>query len=213
MPVADAAVLREVARLEGTPWEPPALERLAHRDPNKVERQRLTVELASAERDLQANVMAFRALGDLGEEAVAAFRRDAQTIGARIKALRSQIEALPSTSIHLEEVRHLQEIFRRTTLAERIAVANADGDTVALRKILAGFIQSATLVERRASGPGGRTAWARAKVEWTPEVELLREEGLLTLGPAPEVPVLPSQRERAAERARRYRERKRLSTT
>lgn len=208
MPVADAAVLREVARLRGTPWEAPPLD-LAHRDPHKAERQRLSAELAAAERDLQANVGAFRALGDLSEAAVTAFRRDAQTIDARISALKGQLNALPQGGPNLEELRELQERLCRTTLADAIDAAQKKGDTLALRRILGDTISSATLVERVASGPAGRTAWARAKVEWTPAVQVLLEDRGLTLGPAPDAPSLRSPRERAAERARRYRERKR----
>jgi hypothetical protein len=86
-----------------------------------------------------------------------------------------------------------------------IATGRERNDTAALRDVLQLTVQAARLVER---WPGGRrTTWVRAEVEWTPDVQLLLDAGLLVLEPAPERDAERRARELAAERARRYRAR------
>jgi hypothetical protein len=65
------------------------------------------------------------------------------------------------------------------------------------------------IVERVRGGRNGHTAWVRAEVQWTPLVSLFLEHGYLLLDPPQETPTPPTSAERAAERMRRYRAKRR----
>jgi DNA invertase Pin-like site-specific DNA recombinase len=204
--VADQAVLREVARLQRRPWQPQAFDEVALRDPHADERTRLRADLAAAEAALHANAVAFRALGDLGEAAIAAFKADAQALGERIKTAKEQLAALPEAATDTASAQELHQRLGAMDLAAVVAGLAENGDVAALRDLLGALVQSARLVQRARSGK--RTIWARAEVAWTPAAALLLEAGRLTLGPAPQPPVAPAAHERMLERARRYRARK-----
>ena len=47
MPLADEAVLAQVARLKGIPWEPQASDEVVRRDPHEAERRRLCGVIAA----------------------------------------------------------------------------------------------------------------------------------------------------------------------
>jgi hypothetical protein len=169
----------------------------------------LRAEIAAAEKDLLANVAAFRALGDLSEEVKAAFRRDNQAIAERIRALKAELEALPKTALNTVRAREIHEELTRSEIADVVADGQRRGDVDLLRDVLETLVQEAWIVKRRTVGQSNRTAWARAEVRWTVEVQALLDAGLFTLGPEPEPPVQATPRELARERARRYRARKR----
>jgi hypothetical protein len=209
--LADEAVLREGARLRHAPWRPQAFDQVVRRDTHEPARRRLRAEIAAAEKDLLANVTAFRAVGDLSEEVKAAFRRDNQAIAARIRALKDELEALPKTALNTARAREIHEELTRSEVADVVADGQQRGDVDMLRDVLETYVQEARIVERRTVGRSNRTAWARAKVRWTAEAQLLLDAGLLTLGTEPEPPAHPSPQELARERARRYRECKRMT--
>jgi hypothetical protein len=61
--LADEAVLAQVARLKGIPWEPQATDEVVRRDPHEAERRRLCGAIAADEDALAANATAFRVAG------------------------------------------------------------------------------------------------------------------------------------------------------
>jgi hypothetical protein len=201
--VAEQAVLREVARLEARPWIPQAVDEIVLRDPHAEERKHLRAELAAAEAALQANVVAFRALGDLGEAAIAAFRADAQALSERITTTKERLFALPEARADTSSVQELHQRLLATDLPALARSLAEDGDVEALRDQLEEVVHSVRIAERVRVGP--RTVWARADVEWTPDVALLLEAGLLILGPAPEPPVRSARAERLRLLAQKYR--------
>jgi hypothetical protein len=89
-----------------------------------------------------------------------------------------------------------------TALVESLQAA---GDSAGLREFLLATMKEARITERQTGGPGGRSVWARAEVQWSEDVQLLLEEGYLALGPAPEPPPALDRRGRNRERMRRWR--------
>jgi hypothetical protein len=146
----------------------------------------------------------FRAVGDVSKPVLEAFRASTQAISERVQALEAERTALPDGPIvDVDTAREIHEQLQQTEVADLL---ERGLDTGQLRRLLQATITSARITERVYSGC--RTVWARAEVEWTPEVELLLFVGLLTLAPEPIAPRALSKIERAAERARRYRARK-----
>jgi hypothetical protein len=206
--VADAAVLRELARLRRCPWEPQAIERAAAHDPHAERRQYLQREIAREKADLQRAVDTFAAVGDVSKPVLEAFRANTQAGSERSHALEAELAALPNGPImDIDAAREIHEQLQQTEVADLL---ERRLDTDQLRRLLQATITSARITKRVYSGC--RTVWARAEVEWTPEVELLLLVGLLTLAPEPTAPRTLSKNERAAEAARRYRARKAAMT-
>jgi hypothetical protein len=144
-----------------------------------------------------------RELGSLSDEVVAAFRADAQALGARIKATKEQLATLPEVTTDTSTAQELHVRLLAADLPALVQKLAEQHDSTGLRELLQATVQSARLVERARSG--SRTVWARADVVWSPDAALLLEAGLLTLGPPFEPPVVPAAHERMLERARRYR--------
>jgi hypothetical protein len=79
-----------------------------------------------------------------------------------------------------------------------------------LRDILVQTIKEARITQRGSrTGKGRQATWAKAHVEWTPEVQLLLAAGEVVLGDDVRTPEATTPQELAKERARRYRARKR----
>jgi DNA invertase Pin-like site-specific DNA recombinase len=211
MRIAGDAVLREVARLEGRPWEPQPFEQVLRRDQHAEERTRLRAQTAAVQAELDASVVALRKAGDFSPAVLEAFRRDAQSLDEQLRTMQAQLDALPQMQLDADLCAKVHAELVSMDVSREIDSARADSDTQALRHILRLTVSGAAVVERVGGGRGNHTTWARAQVEWTPEVQALLEAGLLTLAPAPEPPVaaLMTPEQRARERARRYRERKR----
>jgi hypothetical protein len=209
--VAERAVLRELMRLKGRPWQPQALEALEERDPYATERARLRTELADAERSMQHNVVALRMLGNLGEATIAAFRADAHALEARITSAKAQLAALPQRTTDVQRARAVHERLSQTDMAALVESLQAADDSVGLRELLLGTMNEAHITERQTGGPGGRSVWARARVKWSDDVQLLLDENCLGLGAAPEPPTAVDRRGRNRERMRRWRAQRRAA--
>jgi hypothetical protein len=87
--------------------------------------------------------------------------------------------------------------------------AQAKGADAVLRDILSLVVDEARITAP-GSHAGGRkhATWAKAKVKWTANVDLLLASGTLTLEDEPESIAVNSVRERKREAQRRYRARK-----
>jgi hypothetical protein len=206
MSVAEPAVLREVARLRpGRPWTPAALDEVLERDPHAEERARDEAAIAAARREVERNIRLLKLIEEPDDETLAAFRRDNQALDQRIKSLQAHLDELPHTTTDPIATEELHARLANADLAGLIASARADGDTLALRQLLSGTVQSARITERRGGGRNGRTGWARAEVTWTPQVRLFLEHGYLLLDPPADAPTPPTP----AERMRRYRAKRR----
>lgn len=214
--LADEAMLREVVRLERRPWDPGRFDQAVQADPNEGLRRRLATELADAKAELQDNARAYAVAGDFSPEVTDAFRAVAQQISLKIRHLEDQLATLPQQTVDTVRAKEVHDILASHDIADFVRGAQERGDREVLRDILRTCVLRAWISERgSATGTGRSARWAKATVEWTPEVQLLLASGHLTLGPEAEVPGRKSERELAAERARRYRARKkeRAATT
>jgi len=133
-------------------------------------------------------------------------RRVSQSIAERIDSLEAQLAGLPAGLVNGTQARALYDRLQQLDLVTLIDALTAAHDTAALRDLLGGFIQSATISERVRDGRG--TTWARAAVTWTADAQALLDAGLLVLGAAPQPPAPDPKRERARDAARRCRARK-----
>jgi hypothetical protein len=107
--VADAAVLRELARLRRCPWEPQAVER----------RQYLQRERAREKADLQRAVDTFAAVGDVSKPVLEAFRANTQAGSERSHALEAELAALPNGPImDIDAAREIHEQLQQTEVAD-----------------------------------------------------------------------------------------------
>jgi hypothetical protein len=180
------------------------------------ERRRLRAEIPAASAEMDAHVRSFSLANLAGEpthEEILAYRRRSQEISARIMQAKEELDALPEVRANTVTAQQAHALLEGAQIADVVRSADREGESSELRALLQVVVQSVRMVER---WPGGRrTTWARAEVEWTPDVQLLLEAGLLTLEAAPEPPVDESRaraQERAAERARRYRARKKAQS-
>ena len=208
--LADEAVLQQVARLKGIPWEPQPFDEVVRRDPAEAERRRLRALISADEDALQANATAFRVAGDFSPEAAAAFRKDAQEISLRLRHHKDQLAALPERRVDTVKAKEVHESLMQRNIPAFLADARARGDVEVLRDIVVQTVSAARIVARGSrTGKGRQATWAKAEVDWTPEVQLLLDAGRLVLGPEASPPERTTPQELAKERARRYRARKR----
>jgi hypothetical protein len=210
---AEEAVLREVSRLQRTwPWSPQPVDDL-HDTDTAADRAETERAIAAKRRELDRNAEIIQRMESVDQEALESFRRTARKTGDEIRALEAHLAELPDEEADAVSAQELHAMLAQTEIADIIARAWVDGDVAALRELLAATVESARIVQRvpTGTGPDRRKRWMRAEVTWTRAVDLFRKHGRLVLGPAPEPP--PAQaltpRQRAAERARRYRQRKR----
>jgi DNA invertase Pin-like site-specific DNA recombinase len=203
---AEEAVLREVARLQAHKTFTPQLLESVGQTQAATERAEIERAIAAKRSELDRNAELLRRLGDVDAEAVESFRRTARRIGDDTRALEAHLAELPADEVDPLHLKDVHAWLAQTTIADEIAEAQADEDVLALRKILEATVESARMVERV---PFGRDLWVRAEVTWTRDIAVLLEAGLLTLAPAPEPPARTPLS--PAERARRYRERKRAA--
>jgi hypothetical protein len=211
--VADGAVLAELARLRGAPWQPQPLEAVCARDPYEAERRQLRMEVAAGEAEMDAHVRSFSLANVAGaptHEEILAFRRRSQEISARISRAKEALAALPESRTNTVTAQQVYAALTQAEIPSVVASAQERNDTAPLRELLQLTVQEARIVER---WPGGRrTTWARVAVVWTPDVQLLLETGCLALDAPPTPPTDQAAREKAAARARRYRERLKENT-
>jgi hypothetical protein len=123
-------------------------------DPHAAERAALEAEIAAAERELDAGILALEqaaTAGPLPKRTVKRFHAKQQELDRRITALQTQLEALPRTAAEPVGLPELHARLATTDLAGLIASAQADGDVAALRELLAACVESA----RRGAGTGG----------------------------------------------------------
>ncbi|HKO25652.1 MAG TPA: recombinase family protein, partial [Chloroflexota bacterium] len=152
MSVAHPAVLREVARLRPTqPYAPlgsGALRELAAHDRHAAQRADLQAAIASAQREHAHNIKVLKLIDDPDEGTIATFRRDNRALHDQITALEAQLAALPRSTVDPERMQEALRRLAQSDVAGKIARAEADGDTAALRELLGWTVQRAQIVER-----------------------------------------------------------------
>lgn len=206
--VAEQAVLSQVLRLRGQPWNGAALDAALQKDSNEALRRRLGAQLADLEDQLQANAALVAAARDISPEAVEAFRKNALPLSLKIRHIKDQLGALPEKHADPLKAKETYDQLMGRDLASFVCKATADQERQTLREILLATVRSARIVERASTSERAtRTGWARAAVEWSDEVELLREAGRLVLADDAERPQPTTARDLMRERMRRYRAR------
>jgi DNA invertase Pin-like site-specific DNA recombinase len=208
--LAEEAVLQQVRRLSTIPWEPQAFDAAVRRDPYEPERRRLRALVSADEQELENNARAYVAAGDFGPEVTAAFRKVADEVKLRLRHHQDQLAALPEWHVDTVKAKQVHELLIQRDIPTFVTNARARGHAEVLRDILQCTVSRARIVARGSrSGQGRQSTWAKAEVEWTPEVQLLLDAGRLVLAPDVPTPAPATKQEMAAERARRYRARKR----
>jgi Recombinase len=182
--LATEALLTQVRRLRGSPWTLEG-ERLLSGEDGAVA-SRLAGELAEARATLtRANRRFMVEIREPTQEDRDAFEMVRCEMGQRIRDIEQQQKQLAHDAAALPRLRALHDQLSRTQIGAQVDGLLEHGQTVALRDLLAGLVESATLVERT---PVVRSTWLRFAVTWTPEVRALLEAGLLTLAPEPPRP-------------------------
>ena len=208
--LAHDALLAQLARLTGHPWEPHALDRVLESDPLAEERAQLTVQVQDARVEQARHVRRYAAATeDLTPEEVTVFREIGQEIQARIDALAGALAALPAVTVNARDLQAVHQELAHTSIGEVAYALAATGDTIALRALVLKFVHRAQVVDR---APRTRSRWLRAEVTWAPQVRLLLDAGLLALAPERERPAYeddPVERRRARQRL--YHQRKKAA--
>ena len=123
---------------------------------------------------------------------------------------KDQLAALPERRVDTVKAKEVHESLMQCNIPAFLADARARGDVEVLRDIVVQTVSAARIVARGSrTGKGRQATWAKAEVDWTPEVQLLLDAGRLVLGPEASPPERTTPQELAKERARRYRARKR----
>jgi hypothetical protein len=179
--LAHDALLAQIGRLQGHPWQPQALDRVLTADPTADERARLQAGLRDARADQTRHVRRYAAATeDLSPEEVIVFRELGQEIQGRIDALETALDALPTVALTARDLQTVHHELAHIMLGEVVQELAATGDAVALRALVLKLVESAKVVDRV---PDVRSRWLRVEVTWTREVQLLIDAGLLTLAP------------------------------
>jgi DNA invertase Pin-like site-specific DNA recombinase len=184
-PVADDALLDQVKRLQGRPWNVEALDGILAAAQAKDPRSELQAALEATQRELQRHYRMFSLIDEPSPEEDEAFRVTSREISGRIAAIKAELAALPADTVRAMDLRRFHQQVVSTDipmLADRLA---ANGDQAGLRELIALVVQSAVIIERV---PSMRTKWARAQVTWQPNVQTLLDAGLLGLALSPQAP-------------------------
>lgn len=187
MPIADAALLDQIARLRAASWDPARIDARAGADSALLERKAAERALAAAQEQMRRHV---RRHSDLPEEPTeeeeVAHREVGLEIAARIRAAKAAAEALPAQA----ETPPLAALHERLASADLGALA-ARGlalDSPALRDLVLALVAEARVVRRI---PSTKARWLEVQVTWTADVQILLDAGLLHLAPAPAAPDIP----------------------
>jgi Recombinase zinc beta ribbon domain len=138
--VADAAVLREVARLRRAPWQPHPLEAVAARDPHAQVRRRLRAEIADVSAEMDAHVRSFSLANLAGQpthEEILAFRRRSQKISARITRAKDELEALPEVRANTLTAQQVHALLAPAHGAKWVYLSASPSDRRARSKVRA----------------------------------------------------------------------------
>jgi site-specific DNA recombinase len=190
--VAHAALLAEVRRLQGTPWDVEAEQRLVGSgDTNQAEAvAAIRRALDQEEERMRRHARRMLDLEDDPTPAeIAAFREVGREIDARIKALQAQLEQTAQRARDIPNLRALHERLTQTPVATVVDKLMDQGKETELRDLILALVESAQLVERQ---PRYRSTWIRLEITWTPAVQTLLDVGKLHLAPLPERPYHPT---------------------
>jgi DNA invertase Pin-like site-specific DNA recombinase len=175
---AEAALLREVSRLCGSPWTPQGELRLAGGE-RAAEVRGLAEALAGARERLNKQTRLMTLLeDDPTPEQVASFRAVSGEISREIRTLEGQIAALVGNPVDVGGLRRLHARLVQTEVAQLVAGFARCGDVEGLRALVQGLVEEVRIVERV---PHARARWLRAEVIWKEDVATLLLHGLLTL--------------------------------
>jgi DNA invertase Pin-like site-specific DNA recombinase len=193
--VAHTALLAEVRRLQGTPWDVDADQRLPGADDVQETETAAWIRRALDQEQERMRRHARRML-DLEDDPtpaeITAFREIGREIDARIKALEARLEQTAQRARDIPKLRALHERVTQTPLADVVDRLLEQGKEAELRDLVLALVASARLAERQ---PRYRSTWIRLEVTWTPDVQTLLDDGKLWLSPPPERPYHPTVKE------------------
>ncbi|HZS90654.1 MAG TPA: recombinase family protein [Chloroflexota bacterium] len=207
--VADAALLAQVKRLQGRPWNVHALDGVLTTARTKDPRESLQRALEAAQRELKNHYRNFNLIDEPTAEEQQAFRDTSREISGRIAAIKAELAAVPESTVKALDLKRFHEQVLSTDIPTLVDKLAENGDEVDLRELIGLLVESATIVERV---PPKRGKWARAAVTWAPNVQALlsAKPPLLALGPDVMAPDYGSTKQgKHALHNQRYRERKR----
>lgn len=192
MDLAEAALLAEIGRLRGAPWEPQHDHLLTGDTTGEAALVSRALEGARERLRRHTRRMA-EAIEDPAPEEMTAFREVSTELAGEVRALEKQLAAMRVKAENLCRLQMLHEWFSGMEVSAHIADLRAAGKVVELRDDVAALVQSATVVER---WPERHSTWVRLAVTWTEDVQMLLDAGLLTLDPEPQRPRLSAEKER-----------------
>jgi hypothetical protein len=136
--------------------------------------------IESAERELQRHYRTFSLIEEPTLEEEEAFRVTSREVAQRIARLKAEAASLPDEAVRALDLKRTHDVVMQTDIPALVERLSQNDDVAGLRELLRLLVASATITERR---PDKRTRWARATVEWTPNVQALLMEGALALAP------------------------------
>jgi hypothetical protein len=204
---AHSALLAQVTRLQGRPWDPSRLHAVIASGPAVDARADLQRALAATQEEMRRHIRNYNSwVDDPTPQEVQAHREVGREISGRITALEAQIATVPAPAVSMPSLRTLHEQLRKADLATVIDQLAAQGDEVGLRDLLLLLVNKATVLDRV---PANKSKWLKVEVRWTQDVELLLKASLLTLAPDVQRPDYPATlQEQRQQVYRRYAARK-----
>lgn len=212
--LAHDALLEQIGRLRGRPWQPQSLDRIRESDPAAEERNRLAAELHAAESGLRRHFRRFAdMIADPTPQESSAYQDVANELSDRIAQLEAEISALPPVSAGPDDLAALHRELSGVSLDRCVRELAKTADAIELRAFVLRLVDSARIVDRL---PANRSRWLRVEVKWAASVRVLLDAGLLSLGPdvtRPDIPESPLEARRASQRAYYHRKRSRTMPT
>jgi DNA invertase Pin-like site-specific DNA recombinase len=181
MDLAHAALLAQVERLRGCPWDPERVKAVVEMSPAHDERADLQRALDSAKAEYRRHSRRFTDLvEDPTPEEVAEHRAIGREINDRVKALSDALARLPEAKVNLPDLATLHQRLTHTEIGAVVRALADAGDESALRDLALLLVKQARVVERV---PENKTKWVRVEAAWTDDVGVLLKAGLLTVAP------------------------------